>query len=317
MGTDRRCFARGESVVPSLAMGAAQRAQDGNSEVIRGGGPASFSSHTEVLAYQHSGNAIPAFDGAGLEHACAGRLARPGVAHRRRHCGLLPFLAHSVGEPDNRLFDLLHSAGILCHRVVRRADAVLEAFPATTWQMAYADVSPAVGSRCISGNLLAVERKSLVASAGSRGAVASACLARRAEFPAHGNDQHGAVSSQLPSSTGPRESSLIDPFATRNLSVHSHLLRKSMGAARYSSGNIYWDRWLGGCVFRALPLSLLPSGRPLFPGDACIDYGVLPGHRVHHLFGPVEFWHPAGVRLAISHVCSFVLVLPGSAVIDV
>ena len=33
--------------------------------------------------------------------------------------------------------------------------------------------------------------------------------------------------------------------------------------------------------------------------------------------GPAEFWHPAGVRLAISHVCSFVLVLPGSAVIDV
>ena len=107
------------------------------------------SSHTEILAYQHSGNAIPAFDGAGLEHAGAGGLARHGVAHRRRHCGLLPFLAHPVGEPDNRLFDLLHSAGILCHGVVRRADAVLEAFPATTWQMAYVAISPAVGSRCI------------------------------------------------------------------------------------------------------------------------------------------------------------------------
>src|ERR1022692_24684 len=90
-------------------MGATQRTQDSNSEAIPGGRPASVSSRTKILAYQHSGNAIPPLDGAWLEHASAGRLARDDVAQRCGHCGFLPFLAHAMGEPDHRFFDLLRS----------------------------------------------------------------------------------------------------------------------------------------------------------------------------------------------------------------
>ena len=79
-----------------------------------------------------------------LEHASARRLARNRLAYRRRHCSLLPFLAHAVGEPGHRLFYLLHPAGIICHSLIRGAHALLEAFPAT-WRPASMGLSPVLG----------------------------------------------------------------------------------------------------------------------------------------------------------------------------
>src|SRR5208337_2929580 len=109
-----------------------------------------------------------------MEHASAGRLAREVVADRRWYCSVLPFLAHAMGKPDHRLFDLLHPAGIICDFIVRRADALLEALPAATQRSAFMDVPPAVGSGCVGGDLLAGERKSIVAPAGGSSPLASA-----------------------------------------------------------------------------------------------------------------------------------------------
>src|ERR1039458_4088771 len=74
---------------------------------------------------------------------------------------------------------------------------------------------------------------------------------------------------------------------------------------------MHWNCWPGYCAFRALPLAGVPPSRPPVAGSARADLSVLPGDRLSYVIRPLEFRHPAGIRLALSHVCSFVLVLPG------
>ena len=63
-----------------------------------------------------------------------------------------------------------------------------------------------------------------------------------------------------------------------------------------SSGNLHWNRWLGGRVFRALPLSRIPSSRPSLSGSACADPGVLPGAAFITSLGRLNF----GIRQAFA-----------------
>ena len=239
---------------------------------------------------------------------------RRAVAHRRRHYRLLPFLANSVGKPGHRLFHLLHPAGILRHRVVRRTDALLEALRTTTWRSrawVYLLLSmlAALGATCSLANgsllwpllvaaalLLRLPRAG-VFSLLATGIVSTACIFTITSVP---------------------WATVIQPLRSNRRSKFfgsRHILRKPMGAARRFLATGIGILGLAAAFFALLHFRTY-FRVAVFPGSAGVDPGVLSGDCPHHLIRPFQFRHPAGFRLPISHIRPLVLVLPGPAAIN-